>query len=105
MTLLLRTAIDHWQYDADMTVFKAYDVRAVYPQPLDETIARKIGFATGKLLLEEAGGSGSVVVGHDMRPSSPALVSAVKEGVLRSHGLLRAHRGRPRGRLRPPTTR
>jgi phosphomannomutase len=83
-TLLLRTAIDQRQYDANMTVFKAYDVRAVYPQPLDETIARKIGFATGKLLLEEAGGSGSVVVGHDMRPSSPALVSAVKEGVLRS---------------------
>ena len=67
-----------------MTVFKAYDVRAVYPEPLDEATATRIGFATGHLLLEEAGGSGSVVVGHDMRPSSPSLLAALKEGILRS---------------------
>ncbi|HIB00546.1 MAG TPA: phosphomannomutase/phosphoglucomutase [Phycisphaerales bacterium] len=67
-----------------MTVFKAYDVRAVYPEPLNEEIARQIGLATGTLLLEEAGGKGAVVVGHDMRPSSPSLVNALKDGVLSS---------------------
>jgi phosphomannomutase len=37
-----------------MTVFKAYDIRAVYPEPLQETIAKEIGYATGTMLLEEA---------------------------------------------------
>ena len=67
-----------------MTVFKAYDVRAIYPDPLNEETARKIGLATGKLLLEESDGSGAIVVGHDMRPSSPSLVQALKDGVLSS---------------------
>ena len=67
-----------------MTVFKAYDVRAVYPEPLNEEAARKIGLATGCLLLEEAGGKGAIVVGHDMRPSSPSLVASLKEGLLSS---------------------
>jgi len=63
------------------TVFKAYDVRAVYPKPLNEDIARQIGLAAGHLLLDEAGGSGSIVVGHDMRPSSASLVAALKGGI------------------------
>jgi phosphomannomutase len=67
-----------------MTVFKAYDVRAVYPEPLHEETARKIGLATGRLLLAEADEKGAVVVGHDMRPSSPSLVAALKEGILSS---------------------
>ncbi len=67
-----------------MTVFKAYDVRAVYPEPLTEDIARRIGLSTGLLLLEESGGSGAIVVGHDMRPSSLELVEALKSGILSS---------------------
>ena len=67
-----------------MTVFKAYDVRAIYPEPLSEDIARKIGHSTGTLLLDEAGGKGAIAVGHDMRPSSHTLVAALKEGVLAS---------------------
>lgn len=64
-----------------MTVFKAYDVRAVYPDPLNEDTARRIGLATGRFLLAEAGGSGAIVVGRDMRPSSDSLCTALKEGV------------------------
>ena len=45
-----------------MTVFKAYDVRAVYPEPLTEDIARRIGLSTGLLLLEVSVGSGAIVV-------------------------------------------
>jgi len=65
-----------------MTVFKAYDVRAVYPDPLCEETARKIGVATGMLLLGETAGSNKVVVGYDMRLSSPSLVASLKDGLL-----------------------
>ena len=65
-----------------MTVFKAYDVRAVYPDPLCEETARSIGAATGRLLLSEADGRAKVVVGYDMRLSSPSLVAALKDGLL-----------------------
>jgi phosphomannomutase len=65
-----------------MTVFKAYDVRAVYPDPLCEETARRIGVATGRLMLAEADGPTTMVVGHDMRLSSPSLVKALKEGLL-----------------------
>ncbi len=67
-----------------MTVFKAYDVRAIYPEPLTEEIARKIGQSTGLLLLGESENGGAVVVGHDMRPSSQSLVRALKDGILSS---------------------
>ncbi len=64
-----------------MTVFKAYDVRAVYPEPLDEETAHRIGQAAATLLLGESGGEGRVVVGHDMRLSSPPLCAALKTGI------------------------
>ncbi len=67
-----------------MTVFKAYDVRAIYPDPLNEETAFKIGFSTGRFLLSEANQKGSIVVGHDMRPSSQSLNESLKEGVLAS---------------------
>lgn len=71
-------------YYVHMTIFKAYDVRAVYPEPLTEDMARKIGLATGRLLLSENDEKGSVVVGHDMRPSSESLVESLKDGLLTS---------------------
>ncbi|MCH2147510.1 MAG: phosphomannomutase/phosphoglucomutase [Phycisphaerales bacterium] len=64
-----------------MTVFKAYDVRALYPDPLNEFIAKRIGMGTAKLLMQESGQSGPIAVGHDMRPHSPSLVRALKEGI------------------------
>ena len=67
-----------------MTVFKAYDVRAIYPDPLCEETARKIGSATGRLMLAEAAGPTTMVVGRDMRLSSPSLVEALKDGLLES---------------------
>ena len=69
-------------------VFKAYDVRATVPDPLNESIARRIGFGAGRLLLQEAADAGRtgesarrVVVGRDMRPHSPGLVEALKAGL------------------------
>ena len=57
-------------------IFKAYDIRGVYPSELDEEAARRIGVAFAGF----AGASG-VVVGRDMRVSSPALAAAFAEGV------------------------
>lgn len=55
--------------------FKAYDIRGRVPDELDETLARKIGFAMSSLL-----GSGAVVLGRDVRLSSPGLQTALAEG-------------------------
>jgi phosphomannomutase len=59
------------------SVFKAYDVRGTVPDQIDENLAR----STGAAFVAVTGAAGeSVVVGHDMRPSSPALAQAFAEG-------------------------
>jgi phosphomannomutase len=57
-------------------IFKAYDVRGVYPDQLDEQASRAIGAA----FAEFTGGS-AVVMGRDCRASSPSLARAFAEGV------------------------
>ena len=39
-------------------VFKAYDIRGTYPDPLNESMAWKIGYGCGRYLIEEAESSG-----------------------------------------------
>jgi phosphomannomutase len=56
-------------------VFKAYDVRGTVPDQIDEELARRTGRA-----FVEVTEAPAVVVGHDMRPSSPALAGAFAEG-------------------------
>ena len=58
-------------------VVKAYDIRGTVPDQLDDDLARDVGAAF--VAVTGAAGSG-VVVGHDMRPSSPALAAAFAEG-------------------------
>jgi phosphomannomutase len=58
-------------------IFKAYDVRGVYPDQLDETVARRIGAAFGEFVEAPA-----VVLGRDCRISSPALADAFAEGLM-----------------------
>jgi phosphomannomutase len=58
-------------------IFKAYDIRGLYPQEIDETTARKIGFAFAEYLNKKI-----VVVGYDMRVSSRSLAEAFIDGVL-----------------------
>jgi phosphomannomutase len=69
-------------------VFKAYDVRATYPKPLDEEIAWQIGYATAQYLLKDAADAGAIdpmsrtiCVGRDMRKSSPSLARELKQGM------------------------
>jgi len=59
----------------DPTVFKAYDVRGIYPTQLDEEGARAIGRA-----YVEQFGARRIAVGRDMRLSSPSMAAAVIEG-------------------------
>lgn len=69
-------------------VFKAYDVRATYPRPLNEKVAWQVGHGTAIHLLAEAKAAGrldpmgrAVVVGRDMRTSSPALSASLIDGL------------------------
>ena len=56
-------------------VFKAYDVRGTVPDQIDEELARRVGNAFVSVT-----GARRVVVGHDMRPSSPGLSRAFAQG-------------------------
>lgn len=60
-------------------IVKAYDVRGVVPDQLNAQICRDIGVAFVQLLRTEGDVPG-VVVGHDMRPTSPELARAFAEG-------------------------
>ena len=62
-------------------IIKAYDVRAVYPDQLDESLAQEIGAAFVRVLATYGPPATVVVVGHDMRPSSVPLVDAFAAGV------------------------
>ncbi|MGH9888979.1 MAG: phosphomannomutase/phosphoglucomutase, partial [bacterium] len=61
-------------------IFKAYDIRGLYPQELDAPGALAIGRAVARKL-----GPGAVAVGFDMRTSADALREAFVTG-LRSEG-------------------
>ncbi len=62
-------------------IVKAYDIRGLVGEQLDEAVVRDIGAAFADLVGGEPGGASSVVVGHDMRSSSPGLAAAFAEGV------------------------
>lgn len=64
-------------------IIKAYDIRGIYPDQLDEDLAHQVGAAFVDVLGVRAsdGGPGAVVVGHDMRPSGPGLVASFSAGV------------------------
>ena len=61
----------------DVSCFKAYDLRGRVPDELDETLAYRIGRAYVREVRP-----GRVVVGHDIRLSSPALAKALTAGLL-----------------------
>lgn len=68
-------------------IFKAYDVRGLYPSQIHEEIARKIGLAFRHVLDDADFAKGNtVVVSRDMRSHSAPLQQALIEG-LRASGL------------------
>ncbi|APT86328.1 phosphomannomutase/phosphoglucomutase [Corynebacterium flavescens] len=59
-------------------VIKAYDVRGVVGKDIDEDFVRDTAAAYAAILRSE--GESTLAIGHDMRPSSPALAQAFAEG-------------------------
>jgi phosphomannomutase len=60
-------------------VIKAYDVRGLVGDEIDESLTAEIGAAFARLMRAE--GARQVVIGHDMRDSSPTLSAAFATGV------------------------
>ena len=69
----------------DTSIFKAYDIRGIYPDSIDEEIAEKVGRAYAIILKgENPGKKLTVVVGEDMRLSSPSLKKSLIKGLTES---------------------
>lgn len=60
-------------------VVKAYDVRGLVGEELDQPLVTDLGAAFARLMRAE--GARQVVIGHDMRDSSPTLAAAFADGV------------------------
>jgi phosphomannomutase len=70
-------------------VIKAYDVRGLVGEEIDEGFVADVGGAFARLVGD---GASQVVIGHDMRASSPSLAVAFAEGVM-AQGLDVVHIG------------
>jgi phosphomannomutase len=69
-------------------VFKAYDIRGTYPDLLNDQMAWQIGWGAARFLFANAESQGqnspmmrNIVVGRDMRRSSPALSEQLVSGI------------------------
>ncbi len=72
----------------DPAIFKAYDIRGIYPDQIDEEGAWKVGCAAARFLRSLLSGyergqakTQSLCVGRDMRPHSEALTKALIKGM------------------------
>ncbi|MCH9642575.1 MAG: phosphomannomutase/phosphoglucomutase [Actinomycetia bacterium] len=70
------------------SVIKAYDVRGLVGEEIDEQFVSEVGAAFARLVRDGA----RIVIGHDMRASSPPLAKAFAEGVM-AQGLDVVHIG------------
>ncbi len=68
----MRNEVSDLSLDA---IFKAYDIRGVFPEEINEAVARKIGNAFAAFARADR-----IVVGYDMRPSSIPLSAAFADG-------------------------
>ena len=79
----------------DPGIFKAYDVRGIYPDQIDEDVAYRVGRAFARVLgdmQDKAPADLTVGLGRDMRLSAPDLADRYAAGP--------ARRGRRRARRR-----
>jgi phosphomannomutase len=61
-------------------IVKAYDVRGIVPEQLNQTVARALGTAFVEMLRESGDDADRIVIAHDMRDSGPALAAAFTAG-------------------------
>ncbi len=72
----------------DPGIFKAYDVRGIYPDQIDEQVAYAVGRAFARVLADLRAADGRearplhVAIGHDMRIHSPALAEHLTRGLI-----------------------
>src|SRR3954452_15976451 len=72
----------------DPSIFKAYDVRGLYPDQMNEDVAYRVGRAFAHVLAGLEGKQTTelkVAVGRDMRTSAPAMAQRYVDG-LRDEG-------------------
>lgn len=65
----------------DPKIFKAYDIRGIVPEELNEQIAERVGMAFVKFLEEQGVKESAIIVSRDMRTSSPELFEALSKGI------------------------
>ena len=58
-------------------IFRAYDIRGIYPQDLNEEIAYKIGIELSRIIEEP-----KVIVAMDGRLSGPRIKSSLINGLI-----------------------
>ena len=63
-------------------VIKAYDVRGLVGEELDEHFVADVGGAFARLVRGEEPGATQVAIGYDMRASSPSLAAAFADGAM-----------------------
>ncbi len=63
-------------------IFKAYDIRGIYPDEINEEAAGRFGAAFAKFSPKQS----KFIVGRDARVSSPSLFKALVKGII-SQGL------------------
>ena len=69
----------------DPQIFKAYDVRGLYGEQIDEDVAYAVGRAFARVLSDLGGkpvADLSIGVGHDMRLTAPALTERYRQGIV-----------------------
>src|SRR5436190_3369659 len=69
----------------DPGIFKAYDVRGIYPDQIDADVAEQLGRAFVRVLAGLAGkpaGELRVGLGRDMRESAPELAARARDGAV-----------------------
>ena len=62
-------------------VIKAYDVRGLVGEEIDDAFVREVGASFARLM-RDGENSTQAVLGYDMRASSPVLAAAFAEGVM-----------------------
>lgn len=66
----------HMQTQFDMSIFKSYDIRGVYPSQINAEIVYNVGKAFAAFITAK-----TIVIGRDMRPSGQELFEAFARGV------------------------
>ncbi len=78
----MSTALEHNKINIHPEIFRAYDIRGIVGEQLNETILEQIGLALGTQA--QAENCNSIVIGRDGRLSGPSLFAALTRGLLQT---------------------